>query len=99
MINRPKTKIVCTLGPATDTAEQIEALIESGMSVARLNLSHGELDYHTRLFKTVREVSARRNTPCGILVDVPGASTASAPWNRLRFPSTMATKLPSPAAM
>ena len=73
MIHRPKTKIVCTLGPATDSPEKIEALIKAGMSVARLNLSHGALTYHTKLFQTVREVSTRLKVPCGIMIDVPGA--------------------------
>lgn len=73
MTQHPKTKIVCTLGPATDTEEKIEALIQSGMSIARLNLSHGELPYHSQVFSTVRSVAERLKIPVGILVDVPGA--------------------------
>ncbi|MDP6425820.1 MAG: pyruvate kinase, partial [Dehalococcoidia bacterium] len=46
---RPRTKIVCTLGPATATVEKIKRLIRSGMSVARLNLSHGSEKEHLSL--------------------------------------------------
>ncbi len=45
-IGRPKTKIVCTLGPSTESQAQIQSLVESGMSVARLNISHGTLESH-----------------------------------------------------
>ncbi len=69
----PKTKIVCTLGPSTDSEERIEQLIESGMNVARLNLSHGELSQHHELFTRIRNVAERMGKPTGILVDVPGA--------------------------
>lgn len=73
MTTRPKTKIVCTLGPATDTKEKLHALVASGMSVARLNLSHGSHEYHARLIEMVREVAEELSLPVGILVDVPGA--------------------------
>lgn len=73
MTEFPKTKIVCTLGPSTDSEETIEQLILSGMNVARLNLSHGELEQHHELFKRVRSVAERLKQPVGILVDVPGA--------------------------
>ena len=43
---RPKTKIVCTLGPATSTDEAVRSLAEAGMSIARLNLSHGTIIEH-----------------------------------------------------
>lgn len=73
MTTRPRTKIVCTLGPATDSKEQIRALIESGMSVARLNLSHGTQEYHGQLVQTIRETSEELGIPVGVMVDVPGA--------------------------
>jgi pyruvate kinase len=68
----PKTKIVCTLGPATETEEQIEELILAGMNIARLNFSHGDLEAHTTAFKRVRKTSEKLNIPVGIMVDVPG---------------------------
>ena len=69
---RPKTKIVCTLGPSTEGPEQVSALIEAGMSIARLNLSHGSLESHALAIQTVRREAARLGEPVGIMVDVPG---------------------------
>lgn len=67
-----KTKIIATLGPASDTAAQIEALIKAGANAMRLNLSHGTLDGHGRVFKLVREVSGRLNAPVAVIVDLQG---------------------------
>ena len=53
----PKTKIVCTLGPASDSEEQLVELVKAGMSVARLNMSHGDLDTHIKVLNRVRKVS------------------------------------------
>ena len=69
---RPKTKIICTLGPATSSEDILETLIERGMSVARLNLSHGSIDDHSETFKRVRRISERLGIPVGLMVDVPG---------------------------
>ena len=71
-IKRPKTKIVCTLGPATESEDTIRALVERGMSVARLNLSHGTLDQHATAIERVRGVSKQLDIPVGVMVDVPG---------------------------
>ena len=70
---RPKTKIVCTLGPSTETRETIRELIAAGMSVARLNLSHGTDDAHVRAIEDVRQASEQLGVPVGIMVDVPGS--------------------------
>ncbi|MCH7744681.1 MAG: pyruvate kinase [Chloroflexi bacterium] len=78
-IRRPKTKIVCTLGPSTESKETIRALIESGMSVARLNLSHGSMDTHVSAIEMVRTVSEELGIPVGIMVDVPGAKYRTGP--------------------
>ena len=72
-LNRPKTKIVCTLGPATSSGAQIQSLIESGMSIARLNLSHGDREQHAIAADLVRKVSNDVGVPIGIMVDVPGS--------------------------
>ncbi len=68
----PRTKIVCTIGPASNTPEVINALIESGMSVARLNFSHGTHQEHAEMIKHIREASARLNRPVAILQDLCG---------------------------
>lgn len=67
-----KAKIVCTLGPATDTLEQVEALIHAGMDVARLNFSHGTHRDHERRLNLVREASQRAGKPIAVLQDLQG---------------------------
>ena len=67
---RPRTKIVATLGPAS--AGLIGELIEEGMSVARINFSHGEPEELRRLIATVREEAKVRQSAVGILCDLPG---------------------------
>ncbi|MBI3945751.1 MAG: pyruvate kinase [Armatimonadetes bacterium] len=67
-----RTKIVCTLGPATDTAEVIGAMVEAGMDVARLNFSHGTREEHARRIRLVREAAARAGRAVAILQDLAG---------------------------
>ncbi len=67
-----RTKIVCTIGPATSSAESIEQLIRTGMDVARLNLSHGTIDEHAAYVRTVREQSQRLHMKVAVLMDLPG---------------------------
>ncbi len=67
-----RTKIVCTLGPGTNSKEMVERLIRSGMNVARLNLSHGTFNEHVRLFRMVRDAGKRLNTNVAIIMDLPG---------------------------
>ncbi|HVG59041.1 MAG TPA: pyruvate kinase [Hyalangium sp.] len=67
-----KAKIICTLGPASDTPEVIEGLIRAGMNVARLNFSHGTHDDHRRRVNTIRKASRRLGIPVAILQDVQG---------------------------
>lgn len=66
------TKIVCTLGPATDAAGVLEALTRAGMDVARVNLAHGLPTEHARRIRHVRELSAALGQPLAILADLPG---------------------------
>ena len=66
------TKIVCTLGPATDAPGVLAALIAAGMDVARINLAHGALEEHARRIAQVRETSRRVGRPVGISTDLPG---------------------------
>jgi pyruvate kinase len=67
-----RTKIVCTLGPATEKPEQIEALLNAGMDVARLNFSHGSHEWHAERIELLRRLSQSREQPIAILQDLPG---------------------------
>ena len=67
-----KTKIVCTIGPATSSPEMIEKLIKAGMNVARLNFSHGTHDEHREKIRVIREISAKLEKTVGILQDLSG---------------------------
>ena len=67
-----KTKIVCTLGPATTTPEVLERIVKAGMNVARFNLSHGSFEEHSDRIKTVRDISKKLDIPVAILLDLPG---------------------------
>jgi pyruvate kinase len=65
-------KIVCTLGPATASDEALDALIDAGMNVARLNFSHGSHSDHEENVTRVRAAAARAGRPVGILADLQG---------------------------
>ena len=67
-----RAKIVCTLGPAVNTPERIRALVDSGMDVARMNLSHGAYADHEKVYKMVREASDASGHGVGIFADLQG---------------------------
>ena len=67
-----RTKIVATVGPASDSPEILQALIRTGMNVVRLNLSHGEVDGHLERLRRVRAAAAAVGKPVGVLADLPG---------------------------
>lgn len=67
-----RAKMVCTIGPASDSAEMLDALCAAGMDVARLNFSHGSHEEHLARIKAVREASERNRRPIGILMDLCG---------------------------
>ena len=67
-----RAKIVCTLGPATSTPEKIRQLVDAGMNVARLNLSHGSYADHEAVYRMVRQASDDTGKAVGILVDLQG---------------------------
>ena len=69
---RCKTKIVCTIGPASDSPETLARLIDSGMSVARLNFAHGDLDSHRRVIADIRVAAAAADRRVAIMGDLPG---------------------------
>jgi pyruvate kinase len=67
-----RAKIVCTMGPAVEAPERVKLLIEAGMNMARLNLSHGSYEEHQNRLDRVREASAAAKVPVAILVDLQG---------------------------
>ncbi|WP_298327693.1 pyruvate kinase [Haloactinopolyspora sp.] len=67
-----RAKIVCTLGPATDSPERLRALIDAGMDVARFNLSHGSHAEHEERYLRVRKAAAEAERNVGVLVDLQG---------------------------
>ncbi len=67
-----KTKIICTIGPASENKETLIKLVKEGMNIARLNFSHGSYEEHGARIKLIREVSKELNTPIGILLDTKG---------------------------
>lgn len=67
-----RTKIVCTIGPASESDEVLERLILAGMDVARLNFAHGTHDEHARVIQRIRTLEAKLGKPVAILQDLPG---------------------------
>jgi pyruvate kinase len=67
-----RTKIVCTIGPASGSVVVIEQLIKAGMNIARFNLSHGTYREHIRHIQTVRKLSHHLAIPVAIIIDLPG---------------------------
>ncbi|MEH6990139.1 pyruvate kinase [Cytobacillus firmus] len=67
-----KTKIVCTIGPASESVEKLTQLIEAGMNVARLNFSHGDFEEHGQRIQNIREASAKTGKTVAILLDTKG---------------------------
>ena len=67
-----KTKIVCTIGPASEKEDVLQALLQNGMNVARLNFSHGSHEGHLQKIKTIRELSKKLDRPVAILLDLAG---------------------------
>ena len=71
-------KIVCTLGPASSDQETIRALADAGMSVARLNASHGSTDHRAKVIDRVRNVDADSTEPVAVMVDLKGPEVRTA---------------------
>ena len=67
-----KTKIICTLGPATDEAGVLEKLIKSGMNVARMNFSHGEHKDHKKRIDEIKALREKLGVPLAIMLDTKG---------------------------
>ncbi len=67
-----RAKIVCTLGPAVDSYDQLKTLVEAGMNVARFNFSHGSHAEHEERYQRVRKVAAETGRAVGVLADLQG---------------------------
>ncbi len=67
-----RTKIICTMGPATDSKDVLKKMIAGGMNVARLNVSHGDHAEHKKRIELIKEVREELNIPIGILLDTKG---------------------------
>lgn len=74
IVNLPdhKTKIVCTIGPASSSEPVLEEMVRNGMDVARLNLSHGSFDEHRERIRSIRAAAANIGRSVTILLDLPG---------------------------
>ena len=69
---RRRTKIVCTIGPATSSREMLDKLVDSGMDAARLNFSHGSHEDHAERALLIREAQARAGRPLALIADLQG---------------------------
>ncbi|RAH16666.1 MAG: pyruvate kinase [Methanobacteriota archaeon] len=70
--NMRRTRIIGTIGPASDNIDTLEALVAAGLNIARLNYSHGNLEQKTELIQKLRQVEKKSGKPIGILADLPG---------------------------
>ncbi|MGG4219341.1 pyruvate kinase [Paenibacillus jamilae] len=67
-----KTKIICTMGPACDSIDLLKEMIQAGMTVARLNMAHGELEDHVKRIENVRQAAKEMNTCIPVMMDIKG---------------------------
>lgn len=67
-----KTKIICTIGPATADADMIRKLADAGMNIARLNMSHGDHNFHKGIIKKIKNLNKELKYPIAILIDTQG---------------------------
>lgn len=72
MVYARKTKIICTLGPATDKPGVLESLVKSGMNVARINFSHQDHDTHLRRIEQLKKIRKEQGVPIALLADTKG---------------------------
>ena len=78
------TKIVCTIGPSSESEEVLAALMEAGMDVARLNLSHGTLEEHRLRLERLRRLNSGRVRPVGVMLDIQGPKVRVGPLPQAR---------------
>src|SRR5476649_2300540 len=73
------TKIIATIGPATETPEKLAELIQSGVDVLRLNMAHGTGEWVTNLVKRIRDVSTEQQRHVAVMMDVKGPEIRTGP--------------------
>ena len=76
-----KTKIICTVGPASNNAETLEKMIQAGMNIARLNFSHGTSAEHKANFDLIKEISGKTGAHIGLLLDTKGPEIRTGKFN------------------
>ena len=69
---RSKTKLICTIGPSSHSENVLRGMLESGMSIARLNFSHGTPEDHKKDIELIRSIAGGINRMVPVLVDLPG---------------------------
>ncbi|HOI63944.1 MAG TPA: pyruvate kinase [Mesotoga sp.] len=79
-----KTKIVCTIGPATESPEMLTKLVFRGMNVARLNTTHGDLEEHRERIRRIKEVRNSLKVPLSLLLDLSGPKIRTGSFKRER---------------
>lgn len=82
-VKRPRTKIVCTLGPASRSVPMVEKLLKAGMNVARFNFSHGSYEYHQETLDNLRTAMDNTGILCAVMLDTKvSLLVSSLPMNR-----------------
>lgn len=77
-----KTKIVCTIGPSSESEEKLEALMKAGMNVCRLNFSHGSHEEHLEKIKKIKKIRRKLNLPISIMLDTKGPEIRIKTFNK-----------------
>ena len=82
-----KTRIICTIGPATESYEMLQKMYEAGMSIARLNMSHGDHDSHAKVIQHIKTLNKKVKFPIPILLDTQGPAIRTGTCRSIqRFP-------------
>ena len=87
MLANRKTKIICTIGPASESKEMMTKLVENGMNIIRLNFSHGDFEEHGNRIRNIREVVKETGKNIAILLDTKGPEVREnlrTAWKRMR---------------
>jgi len=93
-----KTKIICTIGPSSESFTMLEKLAKAGMNIVRLNMSHGDHESHMKVIKSVRTLNKKLENPIAILVDTQGPEIRTdRKSTRLNSSHSQQSRMPSSA--